>query len=110
MTEQERTRLKARIVELIAEQERSIAELEKTSAPVSLDQPIGRLSRMDSLVNQGISGRVLAETRARLTRLKQALARIDEPGFGLCEECDEEIALNRLLAMPEATLCIHCAE
>jgi RNA polymerase-binding transcription factor len=51
------------------------------------------------------------EGRAALVRqLDRALAKlVDAPeDFGLCEECDEEIAPKRLLAVPWATLCVAC--
>jgi hypothetical protein len=54
------------------------------------------------------SGMFCAKTR--LARPKQALKNIDDPDFGLCRECGEEIALKRLKAMPESELCIDCAE
>jgi len=36
--------------------------------------------------------------------------RIDEGKYGLCEECDEPISYERLLARPTAELCIACKE
>jgi len=48
-----------------------------------------------------------AERVARIDRALRKLA--DEPeDYGLCEECGEEIAQGRLVAMPEATLCAEC--
>ncbi|ACV69612.1 TraR/DksA family transcriptional regulator [Desulfohalobium retbaense] len=89
-----------------------IADLEQRAETVELDQPIGRLSRMDSMVNQGIVMSSLNKTKHRLARLEQALKRLDadDPEYGLCVECGEEIALKRLLALPESEVCIHCAE
>lgn len=40
---------------------------------------------------------------------KHALDRIDDGSYGRCEQCDEEIARERLDAIPYARLCIHCA-
>lgn len=97
--------LQKKIQELLLE----IKNMDERAQTVSLDQPIGRLSRMDSLTNQGIMLSSLNKAKIRLTRLKIALKRIDDHEFGLCENCGEEIALKRLKAMPESTLCIHCA-
>ncbi len=44
----------------------------------------------------------------RLRQLKHALAKIDNGSYGLCESCGEEIGHSRLLARPEASLCIAC--
>jgi len=43
-------------------------------------------------------------------RLRSAIDRIDDGSYGLCLECEEEIAPKRLKAIPWAELCIHCQE
>ena len=40
--------------------------------------------------------------------IEEALERIREDRFGLCEECEREIALERLRAIPYAPLCVDC--
>ena len=47
---------------------------------------------------------------ATLRRIDRALAKlVDAPeDFGLCEECEEEIAPRRLALVPWATLCVAC--
>ena len=37
-----------------------------------------------------------------------ALQKIDEGTYGICEECEEEIPIKRLKAIPEARYCIAC--
>lgn len=39
-----------------------------------------------------------------------ALERIRLGSFGICQECDEEIGLNRLKVLPTASFCIQCQE
>jgi DnaK suppressor protein len=46
--------------------------------------------------------------RDRAHRLVDALERIREGRYGLCEECDEPIAPARLAALPEVTTCLPC--
>ncbi|SDN62086.1 transcriptional regulator, TraR/DksA family [Desulfonauticus submarinus] len=41
-------------------------------------------------------------------KIDEALARIEDGTFGICEECGEEIGLARLKARPVTTLCIQC--
>lgn len=51
----------------------------------------------------------LRDRESRLIfKIKEALERIENGTFGVCEECGEEISLKRLRARPMATLCIHC--
>lgn len=45
-----------------------------------------------------------------LSRINDAIRRIDEGSFGRCESCDEYIELRRLQARPTTTLCISCKE
>jgi DnaK suppressor protein len=45
-----------------------------------------------------------------LRKLDEALLRIKNGDFGICEECEEEIDLRRLNARPVSTLCISCKE
>ncbi|KPK89168.1 MAG: conjugal transfer protein TraR [Deltaproteobacteria bacterium SM23_61] len=46
--------------------------------------------------------------RKLIGKIKEALARIDDGTFGICEECGEDISEERLKARPMATLCIGC--
>jgi DnaK suppressor protein len=41
-------------------------------------------------------------------KIRKAMQRIDEGTFGECENCGEEIGLNRLRSRPVTTLCIEC--
>ena len=45
---------------------------------------------------------------AEMRQLRQALARIEDGSYGFCEECGQPIGASRLLARPEARLCIDC--
>jgi DnaK suppressor protein len=48
--------------------------------------------------------------RERLASIESALARCDREEFGLCEECEDEIPLKRLQAIPWASYCVPCQE
>jgi DnaK suppressor protein len=37
-----------------------------------------------------------------------ALRKIDDGSYGICEECEEEIPIKRLKAIPDARYCITC--
>lgn len=45
-----------------------------------------------------------------LKYIEAALARIDEGTYGICADCDEEIAHARLKAYPMAARCLACQE
>lgn len=46
--------------------------------------------------------------REKLRNIDDALLRITENEYGICEECEEEIPLGRLKAMPFARHCVKC--
>ncbi len=48
--------------------------------------------------------------RKLITKVQEAIDRIDEGTFGICEECGDEIGEERLRARPVTTLCIECKE
>jgi len=43
-------------------------------------------------------------------QLRSAIQRVDDGSYGACLQCEEEIAPNRLKAIPWAELCIRCQE
>jgi DnaK suppressor protein len=51
---------------------------------------------------------ILEQDVETLRDIHDALARIEEGTFGLCEECLEPVAKARLRALPYARLCVAC--
>lgn len=99
-------RLEARRAELLEQSDLSAQARE----PVNLDQQsIGRLSRMDALQQQAMAE---AQERARkrdLTRIEQAMRRLEDDEYGYCADCGEEIPDARLAIDPMAERCVRCA-
>jgi len=50
-----------------------------------------------------------ARTRQRI-QLDEALQRLDEGTYGVCEDCEVQIAPGRLRALPFARRCVGCQE
>ncbi len=46
--------------------------------------------------------------RDKLQAIEDALARIEEGSYGVCENCESDIAPGRLDAMPFSLLCVSC--
>ena len=46
--------------------------------------------------------------RDKMQAIDDALARIDEGTYGVCESCESDIAEGRLEALPFTRLCISC--
>jgi DnaK suppressor protein len=45
-----------------------------------------------------------------LKKIDDALVRIENSTYGICEICEEEISVKRLEARPVTTMCIRCKE
>jgi DnaK suppressor protein len=54
--------------------------------------------------------RIRERERKLITKIREALARIEEGSFGVCERCGEQISEKRLEARPVTTLCINCKQ
>ena len=50
------------------------------------------------------------EAQHELTQVNNALHRIKLGNYGQCERCGEDIQMKRLVALPYATMCSHCAD
>ena len=109
MNDAQRQALREQLEEEIASCRQRVESREDNSAPVAPDPALGRLTRMESLNDQGVSQAALGQARERLYQLENALKQIDDPAFGSCRICRQPIPLERLLALPESTLCVRCA-
>ncbi len=47
--------------------------------------------------------------RTEIELVKQAIARIDQGRYGLCQVCGNPISKERLKAVPFSNMCIKCA-
>ena len=52
--------------------------------------------------------RIRDRERKLIFKMEEALTRLDDDEFGICEECGEQIGIERLKARPMTTLCIEC--
>jgi DnaK suppressor protein len=86
-----------------------LVESDDASKPVTLDQQsVGRVSRIDAIQQQQMASANRDQTIALLQEVDAALKRIESDEYGLCQMCDEPIALLRLQAQPHTANCIVC--
>jgi DnaK suppressor protein len=101
-----RAHVAARIEEIRASLDRDTGD---TSA-VAPDNAIGRLTRLDAMQAGHVAEALRRQRLAELARLEQTLPRIDDEAFGVCGGCDAPVGVARLLARPDARLCVTCAD
>lgn len=93
----------------IEQARQDIAFSGEMSKPISPENAIGRISRMDAINNKSVNEAALRETKQKLIRLEYVVSTIDKPSFGVCVRCSMPIPKGRLLLMPESTKCARCA-
>jgi DnaK suppressor protein len=90
--------------------ERSMRATEDAMRPVTLDQSaVGRLSRIDSLQNQGLTRNLQEREQAKLGQVMSAYQRIEAGTYGVCVECGAAIPFERLEVFPETPTCTACS-
>jgi len=72
--------------------------------------PLDAAEASDSDLQQDIAVTLTEMTAEVLGRVDEALARLASGAYGSCVECDGEISLNRLTALPFALRCRECEE
>jgi len=110
MTKEQKETLEKHIKEKIDSLKKDIVTYKKLTKPIRPDSSIGRLTRMDAINSKSINEAALRTAEHTLPKLQRAFRMIDDPDFGSCKECEEPIPFGRLMIMPEADLCVLCAE
>jgi DnaK suppressor protein len=109
MTDKEKEELKTIIDNQIESIREEITELIELTKPITLDNSIGRLSRMDAINNKTINEKALRDKKRTLQKLERAVERYGENKLGTCLKCGEAIPFGRLKIMPYTTRCVKCA-
>jgi DnaK suppressor protein len=98
-----RKMLNERIDELIKGAGKTVSEM--ASEEEVFADPNDRASQESE---RNLELRIRERERKLIFKMREALQRIEEGTFGICEECEEPISLRRLKARPVTTLCIEC--
>lgn len=101
--------VKQKIIEEIKQTENDVKSLKDLTKPISPENAIGRISRMDAINNKSINDASLIQSQDKLKKLITALEKIDDKSFGICIRCEKPIPLGRIMLMPHSTKCVNCA-
>jgi DnaK suppressor protein len=96
--------LESRKREILSEADRAVGHMNSKS-PDGFPDPTDRAS-LES--DRALILRMRDRDRKLLTKIDKAVNRLDTGTYGRCEECGDEIGLERLRARPVTTLCIAC--
>jgi RNA polymerase-binding transcription factor len=65
----------------------------------------GTTEAISRFANVGVAN----DLQAISDRIDRALSKLEDGSYGSCDRCGRPIAVGRLRAAPESTLCIECA-
>ena len=97
------------IEEEITKTNDTIESLKELTKPIAPENAIGRISRMDAINNKTVNDAALKKAEQKLKNLQIALSNINDPEFGVCAKCHNQIPIGRIMLMPQSRFCVHCA-
>ena len=95
--------LTQKINELLSEAGKTVTEM--TNGKETYPDPNDRAS-LES--DRNFELRIRDRERKLILKMQEAIKRIDDGTFGICEVCGSHISEKRLMARPVTTLCIDC--
>jgi len=95
--------LTMRLDELYEEAEKTVAGM--TNGEETFPDPTDRAT-LES--DRNFTLRIRDRERRLIGKIREALQRIEDGSFGICEACGDDITKERLEARPVTTLCIEC--
>jgi len=95
--------LTQKINELHGEAEKTVSEM--NTGKENFPDPNDRASLE---ADRNFELRIRDRERKLILKMREAIQRINEGTFGICEVCEGPISEKRLMARPVTTLCIEC--
>jgi DnaK suppressor protein len=95
--------LQSKIAELSGDQQKTLAEM------TARDEHHADMTDLASFESdRNFELRIRDRERKLILKMHESIRKIDDGTYGICENCDEEISEERLIARPVSTLCIQC--
>lgn len=98
-----RNLLQERLEEILGEADKTRNDMTGTATP--FPDPTDRASLE---TDRNFTLRIRDRERKLITKIREAMERIDAGTYGYCEICGGEITEKRLKARPVTTMCIAC--
>ena len=102
--------IKQKILNEIVKTEESIERYKEMTKPIAPDNAIGRVSRMDAIVNKSVTEVTLRKAEEKLINLNRVHSQYGTEQFGICLRCKQQIPIARVLFRPESLYCVNCAK
>ena len=96
-------KLEAMGEELLSEANKTLSEM--TDQSDNYPDPTDRASAES---DRSFELRIRDRERKLLAKIKSATERVADESYGICDDCGDDISIERLEARPVTTLCIAC--
>ncbi|HEY6009286.1 MAG TPA: TraR/DksA family transcriptional regulator [Geobacteraceae bacterium] len=101
--------MKAMLLKMKEDTLAEISKAMKSGTDSQTGEPSGDIYDQASSERDRELGLLLGDReREKLRHIDEALLKIEEGDYGVCEECEEEIPVGRLRVMPFARYCVKC--
>ena len=106
MNAKETAKLKKKLLEERTRLLNSAATSKKAEFTIATDDLADETDLTSVELSQGVVFTLREKEQRTLSEIDEALQRMEEGTYGLCEECEDEIGARRLEIFPTARLCI----
>ncbi len=101
--------IKTLLLKMKEETIKEISKSLKSGSDIPTNEPSGDIYDQASSERDRELGLLLDDReREKLRNIDEALLKIEEGEYGICEECEEEIPIGRLKIVPFARYCVKC--
>ena len=100
------TKMKKKLLEERARLLNTAASSRKKDFSIATDDLADEADLTSIELSQGIVFTLREKEQRTMAEIDEALQRMEEGSYGLCEECETEIGAKRLEIFPTARLCI----
>lgn len=97
-------------IDKLIRRQKEIKEVDPFSDPQRLNDNAASDAEAQEQVGHEQAVALKEQVGRRLIQLRKALTRVKVGKYGICEKCKKMIDTDRLMVMPEATLCAYCAK
>lgn len=96
--------------EILSEVREKIRDVRSESSSGKMNEVLDSGESSEADIQEDIEFALIQMKAETLSKINEALARLEEGAYGNCFECGEEIAERRLRALPFAVRCKDCEE
>ena len=106
----EKNKIRTKLADEIKETKTKVSKYLELSQPISPENAIGRISRMDAINNKSVVESALRTVKEKMKQLKYMQKNFMNADFGICFKCKMPIPFGRIIIQPQSKFCVKCAK